>query len=172
MTFEVMANMLEDKDLFNYRKECLFQALQRNLEWAKWANEIAMEAKKWCIAYWLIYVGFFVRDATVNVTWLQIIIGLVGIFFFLTWEMISHYYSELINRHRVKLNQALAELPRKTRDELLDFDPVPINTQYTRTRTKKIFVILSMVGHETLLYFYFGLALFMLIVFIVIKYHR
>ena len=163
--------MLEDKDLFNYRKECLFQALQRNLEWAKWANEIAMEAKKWCIAYWLIYVGFFIKEATVKVTWLQIIIGLLGIFFFLSWEVISHYYSELIIQHRFKLNQALALLPRMTRDELLEFDPMAFNPQHPRTITKKIFVILSMLGHETLLYFYFGLAFFMLLVFIVIKYH-
>jgi hypothetical protein len=29
---------------------------------SKWTNEIAMQAKKWCIAFWLIYVGFFVKD--------------------------------------------------------------------------------------------------------------
>jgi hypothetical protein len=161
--------MIEDKDLFNFKKECLFQALQRNLEWAKRTNEIAMQAKKWCIAYWLIYVGFFVKETTLNITWLQISIGLLGIFFFLAWELITHYYSELITQHTFKLNHALAQLPTMTRDALLEFNPMPTNLQYTWTRRKKTFVILSMLGHETLIYFYFGLALFMLIIFVAIK---
>jgi len=164
--------MIEDKDLFNFRKECIFQALQRNLEWAKRTNEIALQSKKWCIAYWLIYVGFFVKETNPSITWLQVSIGVLGIFFFLAWEMITHYYSELITEQRFKLTQSLVMLPKMTKEELLEFEPLPTSAKYTLTRKMRILVILSMLGHETLLYFYFGLTFFMLIVFIVIRYQR
>jgi len=163
--------MLDDRDLFTFKKECLFQALQRNLEWAKRTNEIAMQAKKWCIAYWLIYVGFFAKDTTLSVSWLQIAIGLLGICFFLAWELVTHYYSELITEHRFQINRSLSLLPNMTREDLLAFDPLPTAPQYTWTRKQRMRVIISMLSHETLIYFYFGLALFMLVVFFAIR-HR
>lgn len=164
--------MIEEKELFNFKKECLFQALQRNLEWAKRTNEIAMQAKKWCIAFWLIYVGFFVKETNLNITWLQVSIGILGIFFFLAWELTTHYYSALITEHRFTVNQHLTMLPKMTKEELLEFEPLPLSARYTLTRKKRTLRILSMLSHETLLYFYGGLAFFMLIVFYVIRYLR
>lgn len=164
--------MISHKDLFDFNKECLFKALERNLEWAKWTNEIAMQAKKWCIAFWLIYVGFFVKDTTLRITWLQISIGLLGIFFFLVWEVVSHYYGELITQHRFKLNEALALLPKLTTEQLLQPAQLPTSPQYTWSRKKKVRVILLMLGHETLLYFYLGLAALMILVLIAIRYYR
>lgn len=164
--------MIEYKDLFNFKKDCLFQALQRNLELAMRTNEIEMQAKKWCIAYCLIYVGFFVKEPTLNITWLQILIGVFGIFFFLAWELVTHYFTDALTQDRFKLNQSLALLPSLSREELLTFDPLPTQNQYALTRARKLFVILSMLGHETLLYFYFGLALFMLIALAAIRHYR
>ena len=164
--------MLDYKDLFNFKKECVFHALQRNLEWAKRTNEIALQAKKWCIAYWLIYVGFFVKETGVSVSWLQILVGLLGIFFFLAWELITHYYSELITQHRFNLHKLLGQLPNMTWEELLAFEPVPNAPQYTWTLKKKIRIIVSMLSHETLIYFYFGLAFFMIMVFAVMRHTR
>lgn len=161
--------MLDDKDLFSFKKECLFQALQRNLEWAKRSNEISMQAKKWCIAYWLIYVGFFVKETNLKITWLQICIGLLGIFFFLAWELVIHHYSELIAKHRFTLNQYLVDLPTMTKEQLLTFAPMPVAAINTVTRKDRLIEILRMLSHETVLFFYVGLAFFMLVVFVVLR---
>ena len=164
--------MIEGLDLFNFRKDCIFHALQRNLEWAKWTNEMAMQAKKWCIAYWLIYVGFFAKESGLRITWIQILVGLLGIFFFLAWEVVTHYYSEQITLHRFELHKLLSMLPQMSNDDLLILNPLPVQPSNTWTRAKKMSIILSMLRHETLLYFYFGLASFMLVVLLVLRYYR
>jgi hypothetical protein len=103
--------LLDDKELLNYRKECLFQALQRNLEWAKRTNEISTQAKNWCVAYWLIYVGSLVKESPTNITWLQICVGVLGVMFFLGLDVTTHYYSHLWHQQYNGLNKVLANLP-------------------------------------------------------------
>jgi hypothetical protein len=161
--------MLNDKELFDYKKECLFQSLQRNLEWAKRTNEISNHAKNWCVAYWLIYVGSLVKDSSPNVTLLQICVGVLGILFFLVLDAITHYYSYLWQQQRNGLNKVLVKLPDMNREELNAIEPLPSDTKVILPK-RKFRLALSMLGHETLLFFYFGLSLMMLIVLIALRY--
>jgi hypothetical protein len=160
--------MIDEKDLFNYKKECLLHALQRNLQAGERSSEL--QAKKWCIAYWLIYVGFFVKERNLIVTWLEVGVGLLGIAFFLAWELVAHYYFELVTRHRFTLNRYSAALPKMTFQELLEFEPLSTSPQSTLTRKDKLILALSTLSHETLLFFYGGLAIFMLVVLLLVRY--
>ena len=161
--------MLEDKELLDYKKECLFQSLHRNLEWAKRTNEISTHAKSWCVAYWLIYVGSLVKEPSSSVTWLQICVGVLGVLFFLILDLTTHYYSYLWHRQNISLNKVLTRLPDMSREELQAVEPLPSETKIVLPRKKYLF-ILSMLTHETLLFFYFGLALIMVIVLVALRY--
>ena len=104
------------------------------------------------------------KETNLKISWLQILIGILGISFFLAWELITHYYGELIIQQTFRINQSLALLPKLTREELIEFEPLPTSSKVFWTRKQKTLVILRMLGHETILYFYFGLIFFMFIV--------
>jgi hypothetical protein len=161
--------MLEDKELLHYKKECLFQSLERNLEWAKRTNEISIQAKNWCVAYWLIYVGSLVKEPNSNVTWLQICVGVLGVLFFLVLDTATHYYTYLWDQQKNGLHKVLTKLPDMSREELNAIEPLPSEAKVVLPR-RKYFFILSMLTHETLLFFYLGLILIMLIVLTALRY--
>src|SRR5436305_4634657 len=112
--------MIKDEDLFGFKKECLFHALQGNREWGSKIYETSKQSKQWCIAFWLIYVGFFVKEANSQITWLQIVIGVLGIFFFLALDLTAHYFIEIVAHEGLKIDKSLNLLPKMTKEELIE----------------------------------------------------
>jgi hypothetical protein len=162
--------MMQEQRLFDYKKECLFKALDRNLEWAKRTNEIALQAKRWCVAFWLIYVGLLVKDVGSQVGWVHVAFGILGIIFFLILDLMQHFYSELIQKSWYEINRQIVDLPSMGSQKLEAFEVLPTKPRHTYTRRRKFIIFLSMLQHETIWLFYGGLLLLMLVVFCALRY--
>ena len=147
----------EETILYENRKESLIHALNRNLEWAKRTNEIALQVRRWCIAFCLIFFGFLVKDQAITIRWFHFVIGISGITFFMFLDLLQDYYAELISQHRFTLNKTMHHLPMMGVDELKTVTALPLRLNVQRTGCKKVRILLSMMLHETLMFFYVGL---------------
>jgi len=147
----------EESRLYEHRKESLVHALNRNLEWAKRTNEIALQVRRWCIAFCLIFFGFLIKDHPITIRWFHFVIGITGITFFMLLDLLQDYYAELISQHRFTLNKTMHQLPMMSVDELKTVTVLPLGLTAPLTGLKKVRILLSMILHETLLFFYGGL---------------
>lgn len=132
-------------------------ALNRNLEWAKRTNEIALQICRWCIAFCLIFFGFLVKDQAITIRWFHFVIGITGITFFMSLDLLQDYYADLISQHRFMLNKTMHLLPMMDVDELKTVTALPLELNVQWTGWKKVRKLFSMMLHETLMFFYGGL---------------
>ena len=146
-----------EERLYTNRKDFTLHALNRNFEWAKKTNEIALQVRKWCIAFCLLFFGFLVKEKDIDIRWFHFIIGISGIVFFMSLDILQQYYNEILNYHRLELSQLMNELPEMNVDELRRSSI--IEKKIFWNRRKKLKVYLGKVFNETILYFYGGLAL-------------
>lgn len=146
--------------LYEHRKECYFFAFKRNFEWSKKTNEIALQIRKWCIAFWLIFFGFLIKEDEATIHWFHFIIGVSGVVFFMSLDVLQQYYEEILSDHRYILNKEMLTLPELDVEVLKNLKPLPIEPVVKWSRLKKIKVYISKVKNETILYFYSGLLLF------------
>jgi hypothetical protein len=114
----------------------------------------------------LIYVGILVKDSNVNVSWLQVFVGVLGVMFFFILDSLTHYYSHLWQRQRNELKKILIELPDLEIKELQAVDP--FEGKLLLEGKYRTFAL--MLKNETLIFFYFGLAIMMVFVLTAIKY--
>ncbi|MBA3011050.1 MAG: hypothetical protein KJ658_08015 [Proteobacteria bacterium] len=148
---------IDKERLYSNRKEFIFYALNRNFEWSKKTNEIALQVRKWGIAFCLIFFGFLVKENDITVKWYHFIIGISGICFFMSLDVLQQYYNAILNQHRLKLNQLMHNLPWMTVDELKKASPVEIIITWNRWEKLKVFSLKLL--NESILYFYGGLII-------------
>lgn len=151
------------KDLFDLKKEVLFRALDRNLEWAKRTNETSMQVKKWAIAFSTVFVGLWLSDrrAAQQIQPAHYAVGLTGIIFFAFVDALQHYYSFLLHQGRW-LMESLEKLHRESDEELRELWPKTANVVWSTARKFKNYA--KMFTHETLWAFYGGLSIAMVAV--------
>lgn len=139
------------------KKDMIFQGLARNLELTKQTSDISIQAKKWCIAFHLLILGYVVKETPESIKWYHFALVVAGTSYFMFLELLQHYYAELLADTRFKLNAMLYKLPSMTETELADLKPLPesLITQWKwRERFRRLFKVMR---HETITIFYGGL---------------
>jgi hypothetical protein len=149
----------DEQRLYENRKESIIISINRNFDWSKKTSDIEIQVRKWTIAFCLIFFGFIVKNEVVCIKWFHYFISVSGIFFFMSHDMLQHYYSKLMSKHRFKLNQTMMDLPNMTVEELKNLKILSTESKVLWTRGKKLKVFLSMGFNETILYFYGSLLL-------------
>lgn len=145
--------------LFESRQLAIQLALQRNLAWAQKTNEIAMQIRKWTVAYVLLFFGFILKDNANDVTWLHFVLGTCGLAFFMSLDVIQSYFGRILNTHWYKLNDLMNRLPLMPEEELAELAVLPTSPRTIWNRRKKLRVIVEQLLCETSFFFYGGLFL-------------
>jgi len=144
-------------DKADLKKDMIFQGLDRNLELTKQTTDISVQAKKWCIAFHLLLLGYVVKQQPLCIKWFHYTIVVAGTLYFMFLDVIQHYYAELLGDTRFKLNAMLYTLASATDQEIDELKPLPTTliTQWnTRQKFCKFFKVMK---HKTIIIFYFGI---------------
>jgi len=80
----------EKEKLIEFKKDCLLQEYQTALEWDTQANQHSLQFRKWCVTFWLIYIGLLIKkDWYTTITITHMVVGILGIFFFWVLNLIT-----------------------------------------------------------------------------------